>query len=68
MVFQRVPHTQLRGIECIDSSIHHSPLINNKSTQHDHVWYLNRSANTSVEKAMSEFADGAGGEEKAIQF
>jgi hypothetical protein len=41
-------------------SIGGGPAGKNKSIQHDHIWYLKCSANTSVVAAMSGFADGAG--------
>jgi hypothetical protein len=36
------------------------PASKNKLIQHDHIWRLKRSANTSVVAATSGFADSAG--------
>ena len=41
-------------------SISGGPARKKESIQHDHIWYLKRSANTSVTAAMSGFADGYG--------
>jgi hypothetical protein len=41
-------------------SVGGGPASKNKLIQHDHIWRLKRSANTSVVAAMSGFADSAG--------
>ena len=41
------------------------PASKKKTIQHDHIWYLKRSANTSVAAAMIGLANSAGQEEQA---